>query len=197
MTQNAESSALPGPVEKKRPRFTWKHAVTLIFAVAITVGAFVFQDAIAQLRELGYVGIFLIMLISSATVFAPAPGLLIEFLMAPSFQPILFGLAAGAGSTLGEISGFIAGYSGSGIVENAKVYQRIEGWVKRYGVIPIVVLAAIPNPLFDAAGLAAGALGMAWWRFFGATLLGKTIKTIIVAYAGFYGISWIKTLIVQ
>jgi len=199
MSQNAETNPLPAPAEavKPPPRFTWKHAAALIFAVGITAGVIVFQKNIEQLQELGYAGIFLIMLITSATLVLPAPGLLFVFLLGKSFDPLLLGLAAGAGSTLGEIGGYMAGYSGSGVVENIKAYQRIEGWVKQYGVIPIVILAAIPNPLFDVAGLAAGALGIPWWQFLIATLIGKTIKTVAVAYAGALGMGWVESLLAK
>ena len=37
----------------------------------------------------------------------------------------------------------------------------------------IVLFASIPNPLFDLAGLTCGHFGVPFWKFFGATVLGK------------------------
>ncbi|KAL3538108.1 hypothetical protein ACH5RR_001474 [Cinchona calisaya] len=39
----------------------------------------------------------------------------------------------------------------------------------------ILVLASVPNPLFDVAGIMCGQLGIPFWKFFAATLLGKAI----------------------
>ncbi len=190
-----QNQAVPEPQEKKPPRFTVKHLLALLFAIGVTAGVILFNDQIAKLKELGYVGIFLTMLLTSATLVLPAPGLLFVFVLGKAFDPLLLGLAAGAGSTLGELTGYVAGFSGNGVVGNINAYHRIEGWVKKYGVVPIVILAAIPNPLFDVAGFAAGALGIEWWKFLLATLVGKTIKTVAVAYAGFYGMGWVESLL--
>ncbi|XP_057957722.1 vacuole membrane protein KMS1 isoform X2 [Malania oleifera] len=39
----------------------------------------------------------------------------------------------------------------------------------------ILVLASVPNPLFDLAGIMCGQFGIPFWKFFIATLLGKAI----------------------
>jgi uncharacterized membrane protein YdjX (TVP38/TMEM64 family) len=186
------------PVPQSEPakpaRFSWKNALSLVFAVGVTAAVFIFRNEIGALQELGYLGVFLTMAATSATLILPAPGLAFVFFLGKTMNPLLLGLVAGAGSTLGEITGYLAGYSGNGVVENTDAYKRIEESVKKYGLIPIIVLAAIPNPLFDIAGFAAGALGIPMWKFLLATLFGKTIKTIAVAYAGFYGMGWVESL---
>lgn len=45
----------------------------------------------------------------------------------------------------------------------------------RYGFWAIVLCASVPNPLFDLAGLACGHFEVEFWRFFGATLIGKAL----------------------
>lgn len=46
--------------------------------------------------------------------------------------------------------------------------------------LTILLLASIPNPLFDLAGIMCGQLGIPFWKFFLATLIGKAIiKTFI------------------
>uniref|UniRef100_A0A5B7A743 Putative vacuole membrane protein KMS1 n=1 Tax=Davidia involucrata TaxID=16924 RepID=A0A5B7A743_DAVIN len=39
----------------------------------------------------------------------------------------------------------------------------------------ILVLASVPNPLFDLAGIMCGQFGIPFWKFFSATLIGKAI----------------------
>lgn len=47
----------------------------------------------------------------------------------------------------------------------------------------ILALASVPNPLFDLAGIMCGQFGVAFWKFFLATLLGKAIfKTHIQTF---------------
>lgn len=177
------------------PRFGVQHVLALVAVAAITVLLFVFSNEVRQLGSAGYLGIFLTMLFTSATLILPAPGLAFVFVLGKVFPPLILGVVAGAGSTLGELTGFLAGFSGSGIVENIGVYHRIERAIKKYGLLTLVVLAAIPNPLFDAAGVAAGALGIKWWQFLLATFVGKTIKCVAVAYAGLYSLGVVEQML--
>ena len=187
-----ESTAQP---TKAPPRFGLKHLLSLLFAVGITVVLFIFRDEVGSLNSFGYAGIFLTLLLTNATLILPAPTLAIVFVLGKTFDPLLLGLVAGAGSALGEFTGYAAGFSSSGVVENTEIYRRVEGYIRKYDMIAIAVLAAIPNPLFDVAGLAAGALGIVWWKFLVATLIGKSIKMIAVAYAGFYSVGWIEQFV--
>jgi membrane protein YqaA with SNARE-associated domain len=45
-------------------------------------------------------------------------------------------------------------------------------------------MAAIPNPLFDLAGLASGSLRYPLWRFLGVAFLGKLVKYTVVSLLG-------------
>ena len=56
--------------------------------------------------------------------------------------------------------------------------------MQRHGFLSIAVFAFIPNPAFDAAGIAAGALRYAAWRFAFACFLGKTAKFLAIAAFG-------------
>jgi uncharacterized membrane protein YdjX (TVP38/TMEM64 family) len=52
---------------------------------------------------------------------------------------------------------------------------------RRRGAIVIFILALVPNPIFDLAGLAAGVAQMPLARYLGAAAAGKTIKNVIIA----------------
>ena len=95
-----------------------------------------------------------------ATVLLPAPGIWIVFTMGAVFPPIGVALAAGAGAALGEISGYLAGFSGQAVIERAQMYDRLTVWMRKNGPLTIFFLAVIPNPIFDLAGVAARALKM-------------------------------------
>ena len=139
-----------------------------------------------KLARFGYVGVFLATLIGSATIFLPGPTLPVIFSASMMLNPFWVGIAGGLGSALGEFVGYSAGNRGMAGVRDGEQYQQIERYVKRYGVIAVFVLAAIPNPLFDLAGLAAGATGLGVARFFAPTLLGRLVRSFYVAYFGAY-----------
>ncbi len=139
----------------------------------------------------GYPGIFVVSLLANATVLLPAPGVAFVFAMGSLFNPALVAIVAGVGATIGELSGYLAGYGSEAAVQRLDVYTRIRDWMKRYGTWAVLALAIIPNPFFDLAGIAAGALKMPLWRFFGPCLAGKIIKMLAFAYTGAYSIHWL------
>ncbi len=78
----------------------------------------------------------------------------------------------------------MAGASGHGLIEDKSGYQRVSGWMKRYGMWAVFGLAVIPNPLFDIVGIVSGVLRIPVWRFFTACWAGNVIKATVVALAG-------------
>jgi uncharacterized membrane protein YdjX (TVP38/TMEM64 family) len=166
----------------------WKLTVVRVFVllavVALTALLILNRDKIQKLAGLGYPGIFLISVLSNATLILPVPGVLFTSAMGAVFNPWWVALAAGTGATIGELTGYMAGFSGQGIVENRKWYDRISGWMKKYGGVIILVLAIIPNPLFDIAGMVAGSLRMSPWKFLLWSWPGKCIKMLAFALGG-------------
>ena len=165
--------------------------LVLLGVIGISVYIFEIRDQAAKFAEYGYLGIFLISILANATILLPAPGIAIVFAMGGIFNPLVVGLVAGAGAAIGELSGYMAGFSGQPVAEKTKIYGHIQNWMQRYGMLTIFVLAAIPNPFFDLAGMSAGALKMPLYKFLMACLPGKIIKMCIFAYAGAYSINWL------
>jgi membrane protein YqaA with SNARE-associated domain len=166
--------------------------LVLALVGAISAAIFAFRDQFAQLAAIGYPGIFLVSLLSSATIILPAPSLALVFAMGAALNPVFVGLAAGAGEALGELTGYAAGYGGRAVVESQRAYDVLEEWMRKRGGITIFLLSVIPNPIFDVAGIVAGTLGYPVWRFLLFTWLGKTIKTTAVAFAGAQSITLIE-----
>ena len=134
----------------------------------------------------GYFGIFAIMALSNATIIIPAPGLFAVFAAGGAYDPLLIGIAGGLGAGLGELTGYLFGYGSAGIAdaEKNRQYARVKGWMEKNGFLTVALLAAVPNPLFDIAGIAAGALKYKWWKFLIACALGAIAKSIVFAYFG-------------
>ena len=158
--------------------------LAFIFVVGITVVLYLNRNQVEHLGVFGYPGIFLVSLISNASLILPIPGVLFTSAMGAVFNPWWVALAAGSGATVGELSGYMAGFSGQGIIENRQWYDRVTEWIKKYGDVTIFVLALVPNPFFDIGGMVAGALRMPLWRFVFWCWLGKIGKMLVFAFGG-------------
>lgn len=145
-----------------------------------------FQNDLAKLQGYGILGILLISILGNATVVIPAPVILTAFIGGSIYNPVVVGLVVALGATIGELTGFMAGIGGQVAITNHKHFQKIEKWMTKSGSLTIFVLAAIPNPLFDLAGVFAGATNYPMKKFLLATLLGKSVKFLTVALMGRY-----------
>ncbi len=178
----------------QKPRNKWvtiTRVMALLFVIGLTVYLLSIRDRIQDFEQYGYPGLFLISLISSATVLIPVPGVLLTSAMGAIFNPFWVAVIAGFGAGLGELSGYLAGFSGRGVVEKVKWHEHMESWVQKYGNWAILVLSIIPNPVFDVAGLTAGALKMPVQRFLFWCILGKIIKMLAFAYGGATIMDWL------
>ena len=179
-----------GSEKRKTSFFTNLLRVLALFAViGITLYIFSIRDRVEQFAALGYPGVFLVALLANATVLLPAPGIAVIYAMGAIFNPIGVGIAAGSGGALGELSGYLAGFSGQAVIERMDIYDRIKPWVEKYGGWAILVLSAIPNPFFDVAGIAAGIAKMPLRTFLTFTWVGQLIKMTLIAIAGHYSVT--------
>ncbi|MCJ7432193.1 MAG: hypothetical protein MUO77_01755, partial [Anaerolineales bacterium] len=123
----------------------WQTNILRVFALLIVIGITVYiyntREHVSQFAAFGYPGIFLIALMANATVLLPAPGVAVIYAMGSIFNPLWVGLSAGAGGTIGELSGYLAGFSGQAVVERVDIYERITPWLEKYGGWTILFLA--------------------------------------------------------
>ena len=168
----------------KATRTTILRVLAVLAVIGISVYIFSIRDHASQFAKYGYPGVFLVALMANATVFLPAPGVAVVFAMGSVFNPFGVALAAGTGGALGEMTGYLAGFGGQAVVENTAVYARIQPWVQKWGGWAVLILAAIPNPFFDLAGIAAGSMKMPAWKFLFFCWIGQIIKMAMFAFAG-------------
>jgi uncharacterized membrane protein YdjX (TVP38/TMEM64 family) len=152
-------------------------------------------DFFQNLKGYGYAGVFVISVLLNATIIIPVSAMAIISSMGVVLSsPLLVGVVGGIGAGIGEMTGYIAGRSGRDLLAKSKIYNRVEGWVKRWGWIAIFVLSIFPL-FFDVVGIIAGAMRMPVWKFFLACWLGRTISYVVVAYLGsviFQAIPWMS-----
>jgi uncharacterized membrane protein YdjX (TVP38/TMEM64 family) len=177
------------PNLKKQHIYEW---IVLIVVIIISVLIFVFRHQLIGLKHLavfgplGYLAAFLINMIGSGSIVVPFPSILLIAVLGTILNPILVGIAATIGGTIGEMTGYGLGYGGRLALEKVPMYDRMVGWMQKRGSLTIFLLALIPNPLFDIAGAAAGALKYPVWKFMIFGALGRLPKTIMYAYMGFW-----------
>ena len=183
MEQGSNSGEKARPATMGLSRWI-RPVLAIVFSVLITGAIMHYRDQLLDLSTSGYVGIFLISMIGNATVLFPVPSLVAVFAGGTVFHPMIVGLVSGVAEPIGELSGYLAGYGGSAAIEDKALYAKMERWMLRHGYLTIFILSAIPNPVFDLAGIAAGALHFPVWKFLLACWAGKTVKAIAIAYAG-------------
>ena len=144
----------------------------------------------------GYAGIALSSLIASGGIVVPVPALAAVCVASVFLVPLYISLTAAGAETAGELTGYFLGYSGRGVVTRRPLFQRLEGWTRQRGWLLLLVLSAVPNPVFDVAGVTAGVLRYPLWKFLGVVLVGKLVKFISLTYACVLGIEWLTGLLV-
>lgn len=180
-------------IVSRREMLTRLLAVAIV--IVITLAIWRVADKLEQFKLWGYPGVFLVSFLGNATVILPAPSLALVFAMGGILNPLLVGLVAGPAETLGELTGYLAGYSGQAVVENHRMYERLSLWMQRNGALTVFILSLVPNPFFDLAGIAAGVLRFPLPRFLLFCWLGKSIKTIAFAFAGAYSLTFLKSFL--
>jgi membrane protein DedA with SNARE-associated domain len=167
--------------------------------VSVTAGQ---QETQAWFGNLGYAGVFLANLASTATLFFPVPGLTAaaQALIASSsssLSPFWLGVLGGLGMAVGEVTAYVAGMAAAVIAreEQIKPPGRLQPLIDRvtrgvnwlmahYGMPTLFTLSVIPNPVFEVAGWTAGATRYSFWKFMGAVTPGKVLRGLLLAYVG-------------
>jgi membrane protein YqaA with SNARE-associated domain len=187
-TAEVPALALPPPQDESHRNRVLRAIVpvaALLASVGITVAIILLRDQLGNFAVYGYPGIFLVNLVGNATIILPAPAYAAVFAVGGVMNPVLVGIVGGLGAALGELVGYLAGVGGRPVVKNRRLYERLEGWMHKRGMMLVIfLLALVPNPIFDVGGLLAGALHMPVFRFLLACWAGKTVRLIGIALLG-------------
>lgn len=156
-------------------------SLVAIIAIGLNIALLVLPIPYQEIGEYGYGGVFLSSVLSSAAKGLPIPLPAILLIAAHFLNPFVVGLIYGAGSTLGEITGYGLGAGSRVLLTRHAAFPKVRGWMERHGSIALFIAAAIPNPFFTVAGTAAGAAQMSLWRFFISIGCGRILRGIIMA----------------
>lgn len=166
-----------------------------------------FDAILAGLVSIGPFGVFLLFIfaiVGNASLFLPLPVDLliiplasIDFLKLGIVTPFILGVVVALGASIGEFSGYIIGLAGINSFESMKhkevaELKRLKDKLEKVGVPLIAFFSFTPLP-FDLIGLAAGLAKYSKSKFFIGCLLGKIPRYILLAYAGYFGVSIIMS----
>lgn len=174
----------------------FKVALYVVILIGLSVGlAYLvrylmasFNVTVEGFATTAYLVVFLTTLICNAGIMVPV-AIHISIMMAAASQwdPILVALVASIAGTLGEITGYYAGYLGKKIMftESTPGYNRLVGWMKRYGPWAVFVISLQPVLPVDIAGLTAGVSRMPLWKFLLPCWAGRFPKYLLFCYFSF------------
>ncbi len=173
-------------------------AASMIDATANPPGAR--SHALRWLIHLGAVGLFALAVVDSSVIPIPLPGstdlvllLLSAFRSQSLASPMIFATCAFAGSVIGGYITWAAGKKGGEAaldrLGKGRFVRRVQGWVKRNGLLSVALASLLPPPVpLMPFLLAAGALGLSRGRFLISYCTARAVRYGAVAWLGYkYG----------
>lgn len=158
--------------------------ICLVLVALVMVAAFIFKDEIEEYAATGYFGVLVACFASTATVFLPAPGILVVIQYAQILNPFIVVLIGGLGTSLGELLGYLLGKECTEIID-INTQNKIFNLVRRHPLFMVFLFSFAPLPFFDVIGICAGMVKLNPIKFWIACLLGKTLKmTVFVLLFG-------------
>lgn len=161
-----------------------------VFILALSTVLFLLARSRLDLESFlayGYSGVLLINLVCCATILFPIPGEAVNIAAGASLNPLLVGLVATVGATIGEPTSYLVGYLGRKIIPGGYLekHEQAEYWMKKYGSFAIFLFALLPILIFDLIGIAAGTAKFPLWKFVLACFAGRLLRCLTEAYLGY------------
>ena len=191
--------------------------IGLLLTVVLAVAIVYFWDDIHNVDSwsyrYGYLGGFLVSIFGGVTII-PLPTLLVIFTLGHLLNPFYIGLVAGLGEAIGGITVYMTGTGGGAVWSKlrpngqsnsrydivtaiqSKLYSKGGAFYNRLAALVgwrgnawlVFITSAFVWGLYYPAALAAGTLNMGLKRFFLVSWAGKTIRGLIIAFAGYEGL---------
>ena len=182
--------------------------LTVVVTVALCVVVIYYKDAlmnVVHIEKYGLLGIFIFAFIAGSVVnFVATPFpywllvLTVPSLLAPSWgilAPVWVGLLSALGASLGQLLTFMVGYSSSRLYHKFTVnidnrhYDRAISWAQRHGSWAVFAMSAVFNPIHLPMTIAIAALHYPPQKYFLFSLLGNLVKSLFIAFCGYYGLT--------
>jgi membrane protein YqaA with SNARE-associated domain len=179
----------------RRARIRALVAVLAVVALNVVTYALLATDTaqrlIASVEDWAYAGAFVLSLLTNLTLAVPVPynPIIIQLMVAVQL-PFLIAVLAAAGSALGESTGWWVGSQGRAVLPTHGRTGSVVRWLQRVSARrttafwALAAFSAVPNPVFDVAGLVAGAAKVPYPLFLVATFDGRLVRFSLFALFG-------------
>jgi membrane protein YqaA with SNARE-associated domain len=158
-----------------------------IFLIAFNVAVYLAPIDYGAFTSFAYVGAFVVTFLANALIAIPIPYIpIVAHIGATAAMPWLVVVLAALASVLGESVAFLAGRAEEGLVSEHPVYRRVHRVAERplLAGAMLFLFAVPPNPIFDVAGLAAGAVGVPYRVFFVSVFAARLIRLAVIVWLG-------------
>ncbi len=182
--------------------------ISIVATVGLCVAAIYYKD---DLMNTSYIASYsllgmLIVAFVAGSVFSftaiPVPYWLLAFTL-PSvlavrwgiLAPVGVGLISAFGTTLGHLPTFMIGYGGSKLSQGVTtriripIYNKAVEWAQRHGSWAAFAISAMFNPFHLPMTIAMGALRFSPAKFLFYSFLGNAVKSLFLAFAGYFGLN--------
>jgi len=158
-----------------------------IFLVALNVAVYFAPIDYGAFASFAYVGAFIVTFLANALIVIPIPYIpIVAHIGATAEMPWLVVVLGALASVLGESVAFLAGRAEEGLASEHPVYRRLHRVAQRPLLVGAMLFAFAvpPNPIFDVAGLAAGATGVRYRVFFLAVFAARLVRLAVIVWLG-------------
>ena len=193
-------------------------SLSFLFTVILVVAAVYFREEIRYVGAYGYVGVFFVGVLCGISIIPAPTLLLVFTLghvLNPVYVGLVAGIGSAIGGITVYLTGagvetmwsrlrsreqsyesqpgwrydIIRPVQSQFWSKGEALYNRLVRWIGgRGGVWTLFITSAMIISPFYFAGLAAGSLRMGLLRFFLVSWAGKTVRYLIVAFAGYWGL---------
>lgn len=183
-------------------------ALAVIVTIGLCVAAIIYKEelmSIGWVAQFGLLGMLILAFIAGSTfsiTAIPVPYyavvLALPTVLAEEWgilAPVWVGLITALGSSLGQLITFLIGYGSRGLSEkvssklSGRFYDRAIAWAERHGSLAVFLMSAVFNPLHLPMTIAIAALRYPPHKFFFFCFLGSAVKSLILAFFGYYGLT--------
>ncbi len=197
--------------EVKQPwsrREVYLGVLSVVFTIALCVAAILYKKELVSISNIGsysLVGMLIIAFLAGSVLSftaVPIPYWLLVFTL-PSIlasewgmlAPVGVGITSALGATLGHIPTFMIGYGSSGLSQRVsakfhnRFYVRAMEWARRHGSWASFIMSAMFNPVHLPMTIAIGALHFPPLKFILFSFLGNSVKSLFLAFCGYFGLN--------
>ncbi len=182
--------------------------LAVVVTIILCLAAIYYKDDLMSMTYMaGYslLGVLIIAFMAGSLLSftaVPVPYWLLVFtlpsVLAPQWgmlAPVWVGLTSALGATLGHLPTFMIGYGGRTLSQRVatlasnRFYNRAMEWAQKHGSWAVFVMSAMFNPIHLPMTIAIGALRFPPPKFLLFSFLGNTVKSLFLAFAGYYGLT--------